>query len=286
MKRFYVFYPVVFLWCFVTAAGCSCLHRSLHSAVASFPVNYAYRPSYETIGAMYKTDPALSIEFLERLSRRNPDNLAYRLTLTDMYTDAGRGNDAIRVWFEILDISRRKGAQNRRDLKVYFIPIVPSQEEGMRPYPGKIDKSLAYYNIALVYRRNAFYEEAAEYFSRAAENAQDLNRKAELYEQAGIAIGSKQVEFTISEEDGKPYQKIDERMVAVDPMRYRKKEMAFYLMALSLEFSNADLREKLEERLSSVEQELLKYEGKTPPGAGERNVLGPEGRVGEKVFHG
>jgi tetratricopeptide (TPR) repeat protein len=269
MRRFYLLVLIFLLLSAMTATGCSIVHRSIHASRSSFPFKYAYHPSYEAIGALYKNDPSLAIELLERLSAKHPNNLAYRLTLADMYKDAGRANDAIRLWFDILDISRKRGTSSGKGLKVYFIPMAPQQEEGMRPYQQKIDKSLAYTNIALIYLKNGFYEEAAEYFSRAAESAQDLNRKAELYEQAGIAIGSKEVEVPIAEKGGTSEQTPEEPTGPVDRMHYRKKEVAFYLMALSLDFSDSGLREKIKKERASVEQEIRNYEGKTPAVAAE-----------------
>ncbi len=241
-----------------TSTACSYVRGSIHTARASFPLKYFYHPSYETIGAMYKSDPALAIELLERLSRKNEQNLAYRLTLADMYKDRGRVNDAIRLWFEILAISRDRGIVNGEDLQVYFIPVVPYQEEGVRPYALVIDKALAYYNIGLIYSQNTFYEEASESYSKAAENTPRPERRAFLYHLAGTAIGSKKVEFLVSDKDGKPYQKIGERTIPVDPMRYRKKEAAFYEMALALNFSDEGLRSEIEKNLTFAMNEIRK----------------------------
>lgn len=263
--------------------GCSGIHEAMHSARASFPLKYAYRPSYNTIGAMYKTDPSLAMELLERLSRKHPQNLAYRLTLADMYKDRGKGNDAIRLWFEILAISRHQGKTDRRPLEVYFIPIVPYQEEGLHRYDVKIDKSLAYTNIALIYLQNAFFVDASEYFSKAAETSLDPDRKADLYHRAGMAIGSKHVEFTISEKDGRPYQEQADRKVPVDPMQYRRKEMAFYLMALAVDFSDKDLRAKIENNLSSVQEQIIDYEGELPGREQKKRVVKPEGSLQEEA---
>jgi tetratricopeptide (TPR) repeat protein len=163
----------------------------MHSARASFPLKFFYRPSYETIGAMYKSDPVFAIELLERLCKNNADNLVYRLTLADMYRDRGRVNNAIRLWFEILWISEEQGTVDGTNLQVYFIPIVPHQKEGTGPYGRVIDKSLAYANIGMIYFQNSFYQDASEYFSKAGDNASDPNRKADLYHQAGKAYGER-----------------------------------------------------------------------------------------------
>jgi tetratricopeptide (TPR) repeat protein len=207
---------------------------------------------------MYKSDPALAIGLLTRLSLENEQNLAYRLTLADMYKDRGRVNDAIRLWFEILAISRDRGIVNGEELQVYFIPVVPYQEEGVRPYALVIDKALAHYNIGLIYSQNAFYEEASKSYSKAAEKTLRPERKAFLYHQAGMAIGSKKVEFFISDKDGKPYQKIGDRTIPVDPMQYLKKEAAFYEMALAFNFSDEDLRNEIERSLRFAMNEIQK----------------------------
>ncbi|OIP60797.1 MAG: hypothetical protein COW52_10130 [Nitrospirae bacterium CG17_big_fil_post_rev_8_21_14_2_50_50_9] len=265
MLRFFRPYLFVLLFLLAAGSGCSSIHESIRSARSSFPLKYFYYPSYETVGAMYKTDPSLAIELLERMSREHPQNLAYRLTLADMYKDRGMANNAIRLWFEILDMSKDKGVLDARNLKVYFIPIVSGQEEGMRPYARMIDKPLVYDHIGMIYFQNAFFEEASDYFSRAAEYAADPKQKAGLYYQAGQAAGSKKVEFFISEKDGKPYRKAGGHTVLVDPALYRKKEKAFYLMALALDMTDKDLREEIEKKLDEADQEILKYEAR--PGA-------------------
>ena len=262
MLRFCRPYLFVLLFFLLAGSGCSNIHESIRSGRSAFPLKYFYYPSYETVGAMYKTDPSLAIELLERMSRKNPQNLAYRLTLADMYKDRGMANDATRLWFEILAMSRENGMVDGKNLRVYFIPMAPEQKEGMRAYDRLIDKSLAYDHIGMIYFQNAFFEEASEYFSRAAEYASYPKRKAELYYQAGQAIGSKKVEFFISEKDGKPYQKIGGHAVLVDPALYRKKEKAFYLMALALNIPDKELQEEIEKKLYDADQEILKYEPK------------------------
>lgn len=263
MLRFSRSYLFVLLFFLLAGSGCSYIHESVRSARSSFPLKHFYYPSYETVGAMYKTDPSLAIELLERMSRKHPQNLAYRLTLADMYRDRGMANDAIRLWFEILAMSREKGIVDGKNLRVYFIPMAPEQQEGMRFYDRTIDTSMAYNHIGVIYFQNAFFEEASEYFSRAAEYAANPQRKVELYYQAGRAIGSKKVEFFISEKDGKPYQKVGGHTVLVDPALYRKKEKAFYLMALALDIPDKELREELEQKLHDADQEILKYEPKS-----------------------
>lgn len=255
-------YLFVLLLCLLTGPGCSNFHESIRSARSSFPLKYFYYPSYETAGGMYKSDPSLAIELLERMSRKHTENLAYRLTLADMYRDRGMANDAIRLWFDILAMSREKGVLDARNLQVYFIPIVPDQKEGMRTYGRIIDKSMVHGYIGMIYFQNAFFEEASENFSRAAEYAADPQHKAELYYQAGQAVGSKKVEFFISEKDGKPYQKLGGHTILVDPVLYRKKEKAFYLMALALDIPDKEMREELEKKLHDADQEILKYEPK------------------------
>jgi tetratricopeptide (TPR) repeat protein len=241
------------------AAGCSGVNEYLWTARSSFPLKYLYRPSYATIGTIYATDPAFAIELLERRCRRKKHNLPYRLTLADMYRDRGRVNEAIRLWFEILALSRAQGIADGSKLQVYFIPIEPDQEEGMRPYGRMIDKSLAYFNIGMIYFQNALFEEASEYFLKAGRSAVDPDRKAALINRAGVAIGSKRVEFVVSEKDGKPYQKLGDRMVSVDPMQFRKRERALYEEALALVSTDQELRQDIENNLSVVRDEIEGY---------------------------
>ncbi len=275
MRRIVTINLLVLLF-LLSVMGCSRVKDSLRSARGSFPVKYLYRPSYETIGAMYKSEPAMAIEFLERLSRKHKKNLAYRLTLADMYKDRGRVNDAIRLWFEILALSREEGIVEGENLQVYFIPIVPYQEEGIRPYRLKIDKTLVYDNIGQIYFQNAFYEEAADTFSKAAENTPDLNQKARLYYKAGQAIGSKAVEFIISDKDGQPYQKFGDRTVPVDLMRYKRKEMDFYTKALAVNFTDQELYEEIQESLMLADEEVSRHEGKPSLKEIEDSVLSQE----------
>jgi tetratricopeptide (TPR) repeat protein len=256
--------------------GCSRVQDALRSARGSFPGKHIYRPSYKTIGAMYKSEPTLAIEFLERLSRKRKKNLAYRLTLVDMYKDNGRVNDAIRLWFEILALSREEGIAEGENLQVYFIPIVPYQEEGIRPYRHKIDKTLVYDNIGQIYFQNAFYGEAADTFSKAAENASDLNQKARLYQKAGQAIGSRTVEFFISDKDGQPYQRIGDRTVPVDLMQYKRKEMDFYTKALAFNFTDQDLYDDIQESLMLADEEVARHDGRPSLEEIEEAVLAQE----------
>jgi tetratricopeptide (TPR) repeat protein len=239
--------------------GCSFYRNTFRSARDSFPVKYFYRPSYQSIGAMYAEDPGLAIELLERLSRKKPRNLSYKLTLAEMYRDRGRVNDAIRLWFDILAMSRERGIVDGRKVPVYFIPLAPGQKGEMRPYGSVIDKSLAYSNIARIYSQNDFFEEAAEYFSRAAESSKDSDRKAELYYQAGEAIGSKQPDFSLSEK-GEAYQKTGDRTVPVDPMKFKKEEKAFYEMASSLPLKDPVLAAKIRKSMAAVDKELSPYQ--------------------------
>ena len=206
---------------------------------------------------MYKTEPAFAIELLERKVRKHPKNLSYRLTLADMYKDRGRVNDAIRIWFEILYLSSEQKMLKGKALMVYYIPIAPYQEEGMRPYDRKIDKTLAYTHIASIYYQNAFYEDASEYFSKAGEQASEPNEKASLYLQAGQAIGSKEMEPVSVESAGREDQQHGEKSLSSDPLGYRTKEIAFYEMALALDFPDQGLREAIVKMLTSAKEEVL-----------------------------
>lgn len=248
----------VLLFLFV---GCAGAGDSLKSARSSFPVNYLYRPSYESIGTLYAADPGLAIEYMERRYRADRQNLAYGLTLADMYKDRGRVNDAIRLWFDILALSQNEDIADVRELPVYFIPIAPYQEEGMRPYGHTIDKTLAYYHMGLVYFQNGLVEEASANFLEAAQTTDDPDRKADLINRAGVAIGSRKVEYALSEDGTRTYRTVDGNQVEVDPMRFRKRERALYEVALNLPITDGKLREDIENNLSFVKGEIEKYEG-------------------------
>ena len=221
----------------LTAAGCTGLHRKVLAARSSFPLKYLYHPPYETAAGLYAESPGLAVELLERLCAKEPQNLAYRLTLVAMYRDQGRVNDAVRVWFEILDLLRRGRGVKTRDLRVWHIPEEGGAEGGMGRYGQDLDKAAVYAEIAGLYEGNGFYEEAAEYFSRAAENVTEPRRKAVLLLQAGLALAAK--------------AENPEAEVA----RLRAREEAFYVMALSLEFQDVELRRRIRERLSVLRAE-------------------------------
>ncbi len=249
----------VLLWAYLLV-GCSVFQKVPLPARSSFPLKYFYHPSYSSIGAMYAKDAALSIELLERLSRKEPENLSYRLTLADMYQDRGRVNDAIRLWFEILDMSRQRGIIDGKNVPVYFIPMPPDQQEGMRAYGRRIDKALAYSNIGRIYSQNAFYLQAAEYYSTAAAHSSDTDRKADLYNRGGRAIGLQKMDFFISEEDGKAYRKEGNRIVPVDPTAKLHRELAFYEMAAALPVKDTELAGKIRKNLARVRGELAAFQ--------------------------
>jgi len=223
-------------------------------------LKYFYHPSYSSIGAMYAKNAALSIELLERLSRKEPENLSYKLTLADMYQDRGRVNDAIRLWFEILDMSRRRGIVDGKTLPVYFIPMPPDRTEGIRPYGRLIDKSLAYSNIGRIYSQNAFFLQAAEYYRTAAAHTSDPDRKADLYNRAGLAIGSQKTDFFISEEDGQAYREEGDQNVPVDPTAKLHRELAFYEMAAALPVKDPDLALEIRKNRTRVIRELAVFQ--------------------------
>ena len=237
---------------------------SVKSAQSNFPGNYLYRPSYEAIGTLYGADPKLAMEHLERRCRSDEENLAYRLTLADMYKDRGRVNDAIRLWFEIFALSRTGDAADARKLPVYFIPIPPDQEEGMRPFGETIDKTLTYYHMGLVYLQNGLFEEASANFLEAAQTTNDPDRKADLINRAAGAIGSRRVEYTLSEDDNRAYRTIDGKRVEVDPMEFRKRERSLYQVALNFPVTDGVLREEIERNLAFVKDEIAKHEGLPP----------------------
>jgi tetratricopeptide (TPR) repeat protein len=245
----------------LAVSGCGLWKGQVHSARAAFPLKYFYHPSYEAIGAAYTTDPSLAIQLLARQCRKHPENLAYRLTLADMYKDQGRVNDAIRLWFEILAMSQTDGGPGGNDLEVYFIPIVPYQEEGMRPYTQTIDKSFAYYQIGLIFEQNSFWKEAAESFAKAAEHTKDPNRQARMLSLAGASMGAKKDEYAFSGPNGKPHAPAGSAVNLVDPMAYRKREKQYYEEALTLAISDQHLRRQIEERLHGVTRVIAQVEG-------------------------
>ncbi|NOY53039.1 MAG: hypothetical protein GXP58_05385 [Deltaproteobacteria bacterium] len=214
---------------------------------------------------MYAEDPALSIELLEQLSRKEPENLAFKLTLAEMYEDRGRVNDAVRLWFEILDMSRRQGDAGATKLPVYSIAMDPGLNAGIRPYGRRIDKSMVYAQIGRIYFRNAFFLQAAEYYSTAAACTEDLDRKADFYNRAGMAVGSQKVEDSISNEEGNTDRKAGDRNVSVDPAAAKlHRELAFYEMAAALPVKDADLAREIRKNLIRVGRELVPFQ---PPAA-------------------
>ncbi len=240
--------------------GCARAKDASYSARAAFPLKYFYYPSYEAVGAAYSTNPSLAIELLERRSRKDPENLAYRLTLADMYKDRGRVNDAIRLWFEILSMSQKGEVLGGEDLQVYFIPIIPYQEEGMRPYTQVIDKSFAYHQIGLIFEQNSFWKEAAESFAKAAEYADDPNRKARMLAHAGVAVGSRKEAYLLSGALEASDVSLGSART-VDPMADRKRERQYYEEALALPISDAQLRRDIEKRHGTVTAVIAEVEG-------------------------
>ncbi len=243
--------------------GCSRVKDQIYSARAAFPLKYFYYPSYEAIGAAYTTNPALAIELLERRSRKDPENLAYRLTLADMYRDRGRVNDAIRLWFEILAMSETHGVLGGDDLQVYFIPIIPDQEEGMRPYTQSIDKSFAYYQIGLIFEQNSFWKEASESFAKAAQYAREPNTKARLLSLAGATVGAKKGAYPLAGRHDALHETGANAAPPVDPMANRRREKQYYEEALALPLSDERLRRDIEERFDEVSRILAEVEGTT-----------------------
>ena len=261
MMPFRPFHKSALIALLLFISGCSGADSSLKAARSSFPLNYLYRPTYESIGTLYAADPGLAIEYMERRCRSDEENLAYRLTLADMYKDRGRVNDAIRLWFEILALSRGGDAADARELPVYFIPIPPYQDEGMRPFGETIDNTLAYYHMGLVYFQNGLFEEASANFLEAAGTTDDPDRKADLINRAAVAIGSRKVEYTVSEKDNRAYRTVDGKRVEVDPMEFRKRERALYEVALNLPVTDGELREDIERNLAFVKGEIETYNG-------------------------
>lgn len=253
MTRFHSIGTITVIVLFFFLPGCSSTGTSLKLSRFSLPMNYLYRPAYESIGRLYLTDPGLAISQMESRCRRDKKNLAYRLTLADMYKDRGRVNDAIAVWFEILALSRKGDAAHIGELPVYFIPIPPYQEEGMRPYGEAIDKTLVYYNMGLVYFQNGLFEAASNSFLEAAQTADDPDRKAELINRAAVAIGSRQVEYSVSDDKSRPYRTVDGKRVDADLLEFRKRERALYQVALGLPLTDDKLRQDIESNLALVE---------------------------------
>ncbi len=260
-KRMLLLKCCILVLSLLAVSGCGRWKGQVHSARAAFPLKYFYHPSYEVIGAAYTTNPSLAIELLERRSRKDPENIAYRLTLADMYKDRGRVNDAIRLWFEILAMSQTGGGPGGNDLEVYFIPIVPYQEEGLRPYTQTIDKSFAYYQIGLIFEQNSFWKEGAESFAKAAEHTKDPNRQARMLSLAGASMGAKKGEFAFAGPNGKPHAPAGSAVNPVDPMAYRKREKQYYEEALTLAISDQNLRRQIEERLEGVTRVIAQVEG-------------------------
>ncbi len=264
MNRFSLFFFSILFFCLLFFGGCSGVGRSLRgvglSARSSFPLKYFYYPSYESITAIYAKNPELSIELMERLAGKHPENLSYQLTLAEMYRDRGKVNDAIRLWFRILAMSRKRGIVDGRTLPVYLIPRGPDEKEGIRPYNRMIDKSLAFENIAQIYYLGAFYEEASEYYDRAARSTRDPDRKARLLKRAGMAIGSKKVDPPSPYLVGSGLERSKKKLL-LEQLKYRKKERGYYQRALSLPISDQGLLEAIQKNLLIVEEEIGKMEG-------------------------
>ena len=215
------------------AAGCAGFHRRLLAARSSFPLKYLYHPSYDKAVGLYAEAPGLAVELVERLCAKEPGNLAYRLTLADMYRDQGRVNDAVRVWFEILDLLERRPGVSTSGLPVRRIRP-HGGVSASAPYGRDLDKAAVYAEIGGLYAANGFYDDAAEYFSRAADNAAEPGRKAALLLRAGEALAAEAEDPEAETE------------------RLRARQEAFYVMALSLNFQDEALRRRIRERLSRL----------------------------------